>query len=69
MLNEMFKEVINDINGYVTTFVYDCQNETGAFPTQIFNMESACKDQNFQPIFRLLRPPEMETNPYTGAQM
>jgi len=69
MLNEMFKEIINEINGYVTTFVYDCDNDTGAFPNSVFNQKTTCKLENFQPTFRLIRPPEMSINPYTGASM
>jgi len=70
MLNQMFRDIIDEINGYVTTFVWDCENDGNAWPTQLFNRQAACSDpENYQPVFKLIVPPEIAVNPYTGAEM
>lgn len=64
----MFRDIIEEINGYVTTFVWDCEND-GAWPTQFFNRQVACNADSYQPVFKLIVPPQVAVNPYTGAEM
>jgi len=64
-LNTMFKRVISDFEGYITTYVYDCGNLFN-WPHDIMDWNRVCVKETYAPTFRLIVPPRTNVHPWTG---
>ena len=70
ILDSAIEKVLSGLKGgYVDTFYWDC--DWPGLPTKMkqpINFE-ACSSTPFNPVMALVKPPEIETNPYTGEPM
>jgi len=63
----MFKRIIGDFEGYITTYIFDCGN-FGNWPNDVMDWNHVCNKESYSPTFRLIVPPRSEVHPWTGEK-
>mmetsp|Transcript_49442 Transcript_49442/g.67274 ORF Transcript_49442/g.67274 Transcript_49442/m.67274 type:complete len:231 (+) Transcript_49442:30-722(+) len=66
-LNTMFKRVITDFEGYISTYIFDCGNLV-SWPHDIMDWNIVCSKETYAPTFRLVVPPRTNVHPWTGEK-
>lgn len=64
-------ETLKKLDGYLTTFYYDCEYVAQLEDPEesLFEFQQCKNTENFNPHFHLEKPPEFRVNPYTGKKM
>ena len=70
MLDLMFSNVLEGLGqGYVNTYAVDCASEHPDGMDEKLELKIWCEREVFEPVFRLYKPPEIRSNPYTGKHV